>query len=301
MQARSSLAIAALLALLAGAPGCRREPTGCFVTGVSVAQGLPAPRMEELGLDRDQVRRAGIEALAATPGFTTGPAQPARGARRCRADLTILDARLAPGKEGPVAEVLLSLDVTPGDATDGHREVSRSADALRPGEPPAAAFLRAVRKAASRASAGVALALAEADKPDAEVIRDLDSADARLRDLAVRVLAERRNPAAVPPLLERLRDPDPDVAERAVGALAQVGDPRAVGPLIELTRRREGPFVTQIVRIIGDIGGPEAEAYLETLAAGHPDPEVTRAARESLRDLRRRPPPSAAPAAGTKR
>jgi HEAT repeat protein len=142
----------------------------------------------------------------------------------------------------------------------------------------------------------VALARAESVKPDAEVLRDLDSGDPRLRDLAVRVLADRRNPAAVAPLLQRLQDPDPEVAERAVGALAQLADPRAVGPLIELTRRREGPFVAQIVRIIGDIGGPEAEAYLETLSAGHPDPEVTRAAVEGLRDLRRRQRRPAAPA-----
>jgi HEAT repeat protein len=75
-----------------------------------------------------------------------------------------------------------------------------------------------------------------------------------------------------------------------VGALAQIGDPRAVGPIIDLARRREGPFVAQMVRIIGDIGGAEAEAYLETMMAGHPDPAVALAAREALRDARRRNP-----------
>jgi HEAT repeat protein len=143
--------------------------------------------------------------------------------------------------------------------------------------------------AATRAAAGLALALAESDKPDPEVIRDLESGDPKLRDLAVQVLAERRNPAALPGLAARLKDPDPEVVERAVGALARLRDPRAVGPLIELTRRREGPFVAQLVRIIGDIGGADAEAYLETLRAGHPDAEVRDAAARALVDLRRRP------------
>jgi HEAT repeat protein len=102
------------------------------------------------------------------------------------------------------------------------------------------------------------------------------------------VLADRKNPAAVPGLITRLQDPDPGIADRAVGALAQIGDPRGVGPIIELSRRREGPFVAQMVRAVGDIGGPEAEAYLETMASGHPDPLVAQAAQEALRDARRR-------------
>ena len=291
-----ALAVAGPGAIL---PGCRRaDPATCLVTGVSVAQGIPDARLEELGVDRDQLRAAGLEALGATRGFLVAPADPPRGTARCRALLALLDARVIRAAGGqPVTEVLVSLEVTAGDEDESHREVVRGSEPVA-AEPVGRALLRAVRKAAERGAAGAALARAEGAKPDAEVLRDLDSGDARVRDLAVRVLADRRNPAAVPPLLERLRDPDPDVAERAVGALAQLRDPRAVGPLIELTRRREGPFVTQIVRIIGDIGGPEAEAYLETLSAGHPDPEVTRAATEALRDLRRRARP--ATGAGTR-
>jgi hypothetical protein len=277
-------------------PGCRRpDPATCLVTGVAVAQGIPDARLEELGIDRDQLRGVALEALGATRGFLVPPADPPRGTARCRAVLALLDARVTRSAGArSVVEVLVSLEVTAGDEEESHREVVPGSEPLG-AEPVGRALLRAVRKAAERAAGGAALARAEGAKPDAEVLRDLDSGDARLRDLAVRVLAERRNPAAVPPLLERLKDPDPDVAERAVGALAQLRDPRAVGPLIELTRRREGPFVTQIVRIIGDIGGPEAEAYLETLSAGHPDPEVTRAAAEALRDLRRRGRPAGAP------
>jgi hypothetical protein len=287
---RRILLALALAGAGAGVSGCSEKgPAACLVTGVSVAQGIPSERMEELGLERNQLRAVGAEVLAATPGFLVPPADPPRRTPRCRAVLALMDARVIRGSGGAAtAEVLISMEVTAGESEEAYREVVPGADPVGAGESSSGALLRAVRKAALRASAAVALARAEAAKPDADVLRDLDAGDPRLRDLAVRVLAERRNPAAVPPLLLRLQDPDPEVAERAVGALAQLGDPRAVGPLIELTRRREGPFVAQIVRIIGDIGGPEAEAYLETLSAGHPDPAVTRAASEGLRDLRRR-------------
>jgi hypothetical protein len=43
-----------------------------------------------------------------------------------------------------------------------------------------------------------------------------------------------------------------------------------------------------MVRAVGDIGGDEAEAYLETMSSGHPDPFVAQAARDALRDARRR-------------
>ena len=106
-----------------------------------------------------------------------------------------------------------------------------------------------------------------------------------MRDHAVRVLADRRSSAAVPALLDRLKDEDRRVVHRAVGALAQIGDERAVPALIELSRSGDPPLTARIARIIGDIGGAEAEGYLLTLEAGHPDPRVRTAAREALAEL----------------
>jgi hypothetical protein len=250
-------------------------------------------RLAALGLDRDDLRRAAVESLGRTAGFQVAPAEPPRKARRCRATVSLLDARRrAVAGAGDQVEVLLGLEVEPAEGGGGGREVTRQAEAIRPGEDHRAALLRAVGAAAGRGAATLAVGLALAEKPDDELLRSAESADPRLRDLAVQVLAERRNPAAVPALVGRLRDPDPSVVERAVGALAQIGDPRAVGPLIELARRREGPFVAQLVRIIGDIGGAEAEAYLGTLSEGHPDPAVQASAREALSDLRRRARPA---------
>jgi hypothetical protein len=258
------------------------------VTGVVVEEAPGPPRLEALGIERDELRRMALDAFGRTPGFDVPKREPGKGARRCRGRVSLLDARLAARSGGPVAEVLLRMDVDPGDDADSSVETVRGAEAVKPGEAVGATFRRAIQSSADRAASALALALAEAAKPDAEVIRDLESGDPRLRELAVGVLADRKNPAAVPGLVNRLRDPDPEVADRAVGALAQIGDPRAVGPIIELARRREGPFVAQMVRAVGDIGGGEAEAYLETLTVGHPDPLVREAAKEALRDARRR-------------
>jgi hypothetical protein len=289
--ARALLAALALAALA----GCRSGAPRSAVVGVSVAEGLPASRLAELGIGPEDLRLAALRSLAALPGFEAPSAEPPRGARLFRATVALLEARLVrrPVADGPAEsavsrwEVLLDLDLAPPGESSSARDTARWAEAVREGEDPRAALRRAIDGAARKAAASLALALAEAEKPDAQVIADLESGDARVRDFAVRVLADRRNPAAVAPLVARLRDPDPDVVDRAVGALAQIRDPRAVEPLIDLTRRREGPYVAQLVRIIGDIGGPEAEAFLQTMAAGHPEPAVRQAAREALAELRR--------------
>jgi HEAT repeat protein len=284
---------AVAFALLAVAVvACRDAPRACVVTAVAVGPGMPQARMEALGLDRDALRQAALGGFARTKGFRAAPDEPPSRDRRCRATVALLDVRARPASGGASqVEVLLALDADVADGPESLREVVRNAETVRPGEEPRESVRRALDGAAGRAAAGLALALAEWDKPDAEVMRDLESGDPKIRDLAVQALAERRNPAALPGLVARLKDPDPEVVERAVGALARLRDPRAVGALIELTRRREGPFVAQLVRIIGDIGGADAEAYLETLRVGHPDAEVRDAATRALADLRRRPGP----------
>ncbi len=276
------------VAMALGVAGCRKAAEPCVVTGVTVEEDPGPFRMDATGIDREDLRRIAVDAFARTSGFEVPSGEVRKGANRCRGLVSLLDARVGPKGGGAQVEVLLRMDVMPGDDADPVSETVRATEQVAPGEARAASFRRAIQGGASRAASALALALAEARKPDAEVIRDLEASDPRLRELAVGVLADRKNPAAVPGLVARLQDPDPDVADRAVGALAQIGDPRGVGPIIALSRRREGPFVAEMVRAIGDIGGPEAEAYLDTLAAGHPDPLVSEAAREALRDARRR-------------
>jgi hypothetical protein len=269
------------------------------VTGVAVEEVQGPSPMAAAGIDRDELRAIALDAFARTPGFEVPAAEPSKGAPRCRGSVSLEDARLGPKGPGLQVEVLVRLEVAPGEGADPVADTVRGVETVAPGESTGSAFRRAIRAGSARAARGLALALDEARKPDAEVIRDLESADPRVRDLAVGVLADRKNPAAVPGLVARLQDPDPVIASRAVGALAQIGDPRGVGPIVELSRRREGPFVAQMVRAVGDIGGPEAEAYLETMASGHPDPFVAQAARDALRDARRRRAPGR-PGGGTR-
>ncbi|HYQ81891.1 MAG TPA: HEAT repeat domain-containing protein, partial [Anaeromyxobacteraceae bacterium] len=292
-RAASRRRTAWILIALGAAAGCHK-PERCAVIGVTLGAGLPERQMEEMGLDGEALRRTALEALRQSGGFAVPEGEPPSSGPRCRATVALLEARLVarPAPEGPPEsavtrmEVALEMQVDPAGG-EGFGEAARWGEPIRSGERPEAALRRAVSGAAAKVAAALALGMTESRKPDAEVIRDLDSGDPRLRDYAVRVLADRRNPAAVPRLVLRLKDPDPDVVDRAVGALGQIRDPRAVVPLIELTYRREPPFVAQLARIIGDIGGPEAEAFLATLASGHADPSVRRAAREALDDLRR--------------
>lgn len=284
---------AALGVALLAAAGCQKRER-CVIEGMALGAGLPTEQLAEMGLQGEDLRRAALEALRASGGFVVPEREPPSSGPRCRATVALLDARLATRRppEGPPEsavtrmEVAVDLRVEPVDG-EGFGEAVRWGEPVGDGEPPAEALRRAVAGAARKAAVAVAMGFAETAKRDAEVIRDLDSGDPRLRDYAVRVLADRRNPAAVPRLVARLKDPDPEVVERAVGALGQIRDPRAVVPLIELTYRREPPLVAQLARIIGDIGGPEAEAFLATLASGHADPSVRQAAREALADLRR--------------
>ncbi len=264
-------------------------------------------QLAALGLGREDLRRDAGEALSAA-GFSLATKGAPRAAVHYRATAAILNARMTrralpdgpPESEESRMEAAVELVLRAVGSSEGSmREVARASEPVRRGEPELAALRRALAGATRRAAAGLAVGLAEAAKPDREVIADLDSGDSRVRDYAVRVLADRKNPAAVPALIARLRDPDPELVERAVGALDQIRDPRAVEPLIELSHRREGPFVAQLARIIGDIGGPEADAYLLTLASGHPEPIVRRAAKQALAESRERraaTQPSAAPA-----
>jgi hypothetical protein len=277
MRARSWTLTVALAALVAAA-ACRRGPA--HVESVRVAQGALAGPLREAGLDEAALEAAARGALAAA-GFRID----GEGTRVYRARVDVLAVRLAPGPAGPRAEVSLAIELSPAKAGGEIVAETGVADAPLVGGAPADAWRAAVEGAARIAAGSLALAFAEDRKSDAQLVSDLSSHDARVREHAVRALAERRSMAAVPALIERLGDDDPDVVQRAVGALAVLGDPRAVKPLIDLSRRGDPAQAARLTRIIGDIGGAQAEGYLLTLESGHPDPRVRRAAREALAEM----------------
>jgi hypothetical protein len=266
------------------------------VESVRVAEGTLSGPLGEAGLDQGALELAARQALSGA-GFRLGS-----GARPYSAQLEVTDVRLAPriSERGATrVEVTVEFELSPvpgGAGTPSHE--SGVASVSLEGQTPREAWLAAFAGAARRASEALAIGFTEEGKSVARLVEDLASKDPRVRDHAVRVLAERRAREAVPALLERLRDEDGAVVLRVVGALAQIGDPRAVPPLIELASGPDGALAARLVRLIGDIGGEEAEGYLLTVEAAHRDPRVRKAAREALADMRARAEEAGRVAAG---
>lgn len=275
-----ALLVAALLAALGA---CRRGPPAATIASVQIGDGALAGPLQEAGLDAATLEDA-LRVSLRDAGFRL-----AEGERSYRARVDVVGVRLAPdgfAGSAPRVEIALELRLLPtrADAGEQLRETSTSTATLT-GRSPRDAWRAAFSMAAADAAKGLSLGFAADAKPLEALIADLGSPDSRVRDHAIRVLADRRNPEAVPALVERLRDGDPEIVHRAVGALAQIGDPRAVGPLIEVAQGGDPSLTGRVARIVGDIGGPEAEGYLLTLEAGHPDPAVRRAARDALAEL----------------
>ena len=143
--------------------------------------------------------------------------------------------------------------------------------------------------AARQAADGLALGFAEEGKPLEKLIADLESQDARVRDHAVRVLADRKSAAAVPgahraAARRRPRGRAPRRRARSRRSATSGRSRRSSS-----SSQSDDPALTaRVARLIGDIGGAEAEGYLLTLEAGHPDPRVRAAAREALGELQAR-------------
>ena len=291
-----------LAALALAAAACRPSSPGRgLVVGsiaVSEATLLGKPEIAE---SSENLRKEVRAALEASGRFSVREGGPVRiqleieRAQRTLAPPAVFDPA-KPLVEQEVADVAVTLELT---TTGGQGEIERllaegaarkptnADDSLDPAARHAA-FDAALDAALRDAVAALGTQLDARGKTDDELIRDLTVSDPRLRDYAIRVLADRRSPAAVPQLIARLQDPTPEVARRAAGALIAIGDRRAVTPLIEMTRHRRAEDVGPILYAIASLGGPEAEAFLFTLESGAPDEETRRAAKGAYQDLLRR-------------
>lgn len=294
---------AVVLSLLAGLAlgGCRRgERAAVYIDKLVVTESAISDRLPPSGLKADDIRKAALLAIAREKSFAAGAREVPEDARAFHARVTLVFARELEDRTGtgrvtggeqvvarPLAEVGVEVELEPAGPGGVLREATLGREQMAGRDPEGRriAYAVAVEKAVSSAVDGLALQLAAEQKSDDALIQDLHASDPRKRDYAVRVLSDRRNPAAVPALIERLGETDRGVVERTVGALAVLKDRRAVPALIELTRGKEPGFVAQVTRVIGDIGGKDAEAYLMTLESGHPDPGVREAAQESLAEL----------------
>jgi len=278
---------------------CNRVPAGAVPIGSLAVSDANLAGNPELGVAAEGARRELQRAIEATGKFVLRADAPARVR-------LVVDAarRVSPlsANAPEIASVELTLELTSPSGqgeiektlSEGAGRVPTEAETSTDPEARLSAFRSAFRAALDDASRGLVWQVEARKKTDRELAQDLTAEDPRLRDYAIRALADRRNPAVVPQLLNRLSDENPVVALRAVGALVAIGDRRAVDPLIEMTRRTRPQVTAQILYALAALGGPTAEAYLYTLESGAPDDEVRRAATDALSELRRRSTEAAA-------
>lgn len=317
-QERSCPLLLALVGALF-ACGCHRLPMGAVVVeSLQISEGNLAGN-PDLGISSDAARKALKTALEATGKFAVREQAAGPEGAGARVRLQIESARrLVPAhaQRGPLAaaelaEVAVLLELLlPAKGGDLDRLVaeglSRKQSAGGPGasfdpEARAAAFEAALDGALGEAALSLVWQMQARRKSDEELLHDLEEREPRVRDYAIRVLADRRNPAAVPYLIQRLDDDSVLMVRRAMGALVAIGDRRAVRPLIELTRRRPPQFVAEVIYALASLGGAEVEAFLFTLESGSPDEEVRRAAAEAFTELHKKRDEAAAAVVPTPR
>jgi len=289
--------LAALVLLVTLGAGCKREERLAWVDRLLVSEvelgsqpRLQLESKELAALARKALGNQGRIGLIEPGEKAPGGAEPWYG----RVELVYL--RTLPPVMAPLGDdasqplradvgVELSLSRGAGSRIVGEGRAQQHFLAGGPAEREAA-FRKAIELALAEAAEQLALHLETATRSDEELVAELSSSDGLRREFALRVLADRKSPVAVPHLLQRLDDPDRAVQLRAVGGLVAVGDPRAVPALIDATLGRDPSFVIQLVYAIGEIGGPDAEAYLFTASTGHGEASVRRAAEEALASLR---------------
>jgi hypothetical protein len=278
-----------MLAVCGAAISCSRLPPGAVAVGTLTVSDGNLARVPELAMSPERVRGEMKSALEKTRHFAV------REGASARVRLDVESARRLSGdREAADVQLVLELSAASpeGDlertVAEGSGRAITSADAGNDPGARLAAFDAALQVALEDAARGLAWQLESRRKTDKELVQDLSDLDPRVRDYAVRSLADRRSPAVVPQLIARLEDDNPAVALRAVGALVAIGDRRAVEPLIEMTRKRPPQLVAQVLYALASLGGPTAEAFLYTLESGAADDEVRHAATDALAELRRK-------------
>lgn len=278
-----SLAVASLLVLGAA---CKREPK-IVLSKVSVALEGDDGR-ELLGLGDDEVKQK-LEAALASRGFVLPKADsPHPKEPKWRCSLAAL--MTPPNSSRPDAQARAVLVLERVDE-DGEHEVDASASVKPSGdglEEQREAARRALDLVLADAAARLRSLMTFAGLSDRELEAKLASNDTKEQQLAVDALAERKSPAAVEPLIQRLKTDDLTQARRAMGALLLIKDVRAVSPLIEAARGKDEVFQREVVFALGALGGEEAEAYLTMMAEGHDAPLMRASAQAALEELKGR-------------
>jgi HEAT repeat protein len=274
--------------LLLGA--CRNQGSSYPVSEVRLS-GETLTNNSLLSLGPDQVRALLSQALEDTKRFEPTEGKSLGQTRPWRVTLELPFTRevLKDDGEHTYAEVgaTLVLERFGGELPERYEVVglgeirldSESREARRK------ALRSALEAALRQVSESAVMQLTALERSNAALVQDLQATDPRIREFALRTLAERRHPAAAPLLIEQLKSSDADTVRRAIGALVEMRAASAVPALIDLARGKEVGFLQEIVFALGEIGGGEAEAYLYTVAQGHDQPAIQAAAQQALDTL----------------
>ena len=248
-----------------------------------------APKLDVAALTA--AARAAISSTSGVPVREDGGVDSTRPRRyRLRVELEIGAAEDPIAHKGNLrALVAARLSPVGGDPSALSFEQSALAEhAYTPGKPGEPAWQahaeHAIRDCVGGVGARVKLAAGDAGA----IVAAIDGPDDDLRDEAMRLAAERKEPSAVPSLVKRLKSDDHAVRDRAIGALAAIGDRRAVRPLTEVAKFNDLSDLPKVLDALATIGGDEARSYLEFVASGHDSPEMRDLAKEALGHLDRR-------------
>lgn len=281
--------VLALCVVLVGA--CRSQAPRYPVAPVDVS-GATVRDNALLGLAPESVATLFTQALKSSRRFELKAEDAPRDVRPWRLTLDVPFTRevLKDGDPRSFAEVGANLVLERfGGELPQHYEVVGLGEAPVLEDTPAGrqAAMRAALEAVLRqVTDSAALQLGALERTDEVLVQELRADDTRIREFALRTLAERQHPAAAPLLIDRLKESsDGDVLRKTIGVLVEMKARVAVPALIDLARGRDNGFVQELVFAVGEIGGPEAEAYLYTVAQGHDAPAVQAAAQQALETL----------------
>lgn len=279
---------AVALLLLALVAGCTRKSDVRHLIGTVEADGKAVIESPLLALDAEKLRGLFVERLEQNGNFRTASSGVAEASAGLRLVLDYAQANRREGETQSFAELRLRLEIRPSATPLLRYEVDAGAEAPIKAETleerrisMRVALDRAIDEALEKAR----VALTEIAKKDSELVVDLKSEDLRVRAYALQVLTNRKHPAVIELLVERLQSADLEEVRRALGGLVELKAVAAVPEIIELGRRREPYFLRELIYALGAIGGEEAEAYLFTVAQGHDQPMVQEAARQAMEEL----------------
>jgi hypothetical protein len=275
--------LAALLSVLVGSACSRAEKPVVSKVEIDVFEGR-----EVVGWEAGQLVGR-LEAALTRSDFTVlRDDQPApRNVKTWKIEIAARIDEPDPQSETPGSAVVVLSLKQKGDLerfeVEGGEQTKAASNEI---EAVQAAAVKALDLSLSEAAAEARVTIDLGRAPDEVLVPRVKDPDPAVRAAAVRLLARRKNPAALPVLLERLESDDLTVLRRTIGLLVDLKDPSAVPQIIEASRAKNPVFQREIVFALASIGGDEAEAYLDVVATGSDDLLVKASAEKALDELR---------------